>query len=98
MTRIRDLKGLGPRSEDMLATIGIATREALERIGPVRAFLQLSELGLRPSMNLLYAMVGALADESWLNVAKERRVELLLELDGFADLKRMLEDQSASGE
>ena len=96
MTRIRELRGLGPQSEKLLSTIGVATKSDLERLGPIRAYLKLSDTGAKPSMNLLYAMVGALTDQSWLDVAKNERVALLLELEGFADLKRMLEDEGQS--
>ena len=37
-------------------------------------------------------MAGALSGENWLDVAKSQRVALLLELDGFSDLKKMFED------
>lgn len=91
MTRLRDLPGLGPQSEKMLAEIGIETRDDLERIGPVQAFLMLRKQGANPSLNLLHAMTGALSGKSWLDVAQSQRVELLLELEGFEDLKRMFE-------
>ena len=91
MARLRDLPGLGPKSEAMLAEIGIENDADLRRIGPVRAFLMLRKQGRNPSLNLLYAMTGALSGKNWLDVAQSQRVELLLELDGFADLKRMFE-------
>lgn len=91
MTRLRDLPGLGPKSEAMLDEIGIKDDADLRRIGPVRAFLMLRKQGRNPSLNLLYAMTGALNGKNWLEVAQSQRVELLLELDGFADLKRMFE-------
>ncbi|MEL6449385.1 MAG: TfoX/Sxy family protein [Pseudomonadota bacterium] len=92
MARLCDLPGLGPRSEEMLAEIGIKNDADLRRIGPVRAFLMLRKQAMNPSLNLLYAMTGALAGKNWLEVAQSQRVELLLELDGFADLKRMFEE------
>ena len=80
--RLRDLRGLGPRSEDQLRGIGIRTRAELDRVGPVRAWLRLQEQGHRPSLNLLYALVGALQDRDWREVARAERDRLLAEIDG----------------
>ena len=93
MTRLRNLPGLGPQSEKMLGVIRVQTKSDLEQIGPVRAFLRLRQQGAKPSLNLLYAMSGALEGRSWLEIARSRRVDLALELDGYSDLKRQLEKE-----
>ncbi|MEM7612126.1 MAG: TfoX/Sxy family protein [Pseudomonadota bacterium] len=94
MTRLRDLPGLGPQSEKMLAKVGIVDESDLARVGPVRGFLMLRKLGLNPSLNLLYAMTGALSGQSWQETARSQRTQLLLELEGFNDLKRMFEEEA----
>lgn len=97
MQKIRHLKGLGPKSEALLATIGIDSAEQLNEIGPIRAFLKLKEIsGNQPNMNLLYAMVGALEDESWLAIAKHQKFQLLMELDGFQELEKQLRSEGVS--
>jgi len=66
-------------------------RPSLKKIGPVRAFMKLrSECSIKPSLNFLYAMVGALEERHWAGVAKTERGRLLLELDGYQDLERAL--------
>ncbi|MFC3853227.1 TfoX/Sxy family protein [Salinispirillum marinum] len=89
--KLRDLKGLGPASEKFLAEIGINTPDDLRKIGPIRAYMRLKEeTDVQPSLNLLYAMVGALEDSHWTDIAKLERERLLMELDGYRDLEKML--------
>ena len=61
--RMRDLRNLGVKSERALAEIGIYTAEELRRQGAVRAFAELKRAGQAPSLNLLWALAGAL--EPW---------------------------------
>ncbi len=59
--KLRDLKGLGPKSEACLKAGGISSKEELESIGAVSAFIKLKEADdSKPNLNFLYAMVGAL--------------------------------------
>ncbi|MBL3601128.1 MAG: TfoX/Sxy family protein [gamma proteobacterium endosymbiont of Lamellibrachia anaximandri] len=89
--RLRDLKGLGKKSEKCLYEIGIYTRTDLEEIGAIGAFLKMrSECRVEPSMNFLYAMVGALEDKHWLKIAKEEKGRLLMELEGYKELEALL--------
>jgi DNA transformation protein len=61
--RIRDLRNLGPRAESLLAAIGIVSADALRARGALDAYLALRRAGLAKSINLLWALVGAL--EPW---------------------------------
>lgn len=61
--RIRDLRNLGPRAESLLADIGIHSVEALRARGALEAYLALRRAGNAKSLNLLWALVGAL--EPW---------------------------------
>lgn len=94
--KISKLKGLGPKSEKCLNQIGIFTKSDLERIGPVKAFIKLrNECTLmKPSLNFLYAMVGALEDIHWANIAKSEKGRLLMELEGYKELESLLKDES----
>jgi DNA transformation protein and related proteins len=79
-----DLAGrvnLGPKSAAMLARSGIATFADLERLGAVHAFLQVQRCGEPASLNLLWALEGALAGLGWQEVARLHRTSLLLALD-----------------
>ncbi|MFK8052254.1 MAG: TfoX/Sxy family protein [Woeseiaceae bacterium] len=90
LSRIRDLRGLGIKSEAQLAQLGIDTVDELREIGAVPAFLALRKLtGKPPSMNLLYALVGALENKDWRDVAKHERDRLLFDLDGHAELAKV---------
>jgi TfoX-like protein len=74
MTKIRNV---GPKSAAWLRQVGVRTNEDLARIGPVDAFLKVKRAGFRPSLNLLYAMAGALADCHWAELPEDRKQELL---------------------
>lgn len=85
--RIRDLRNLGPRSESMLARVGIESVEALRATGALQAFLRLRRAGVTKSLNALWALVGALEPwpegRDWRDVASgEERLPLLLAVEG----------------
>lgn len=91
--RLRALPGLGPKSEAMLEQAGIRTVAELEELGPVEAFLRVSEVSdAEPSLNLLYALAGAIENRHWTEIARQERGRLLAELDGQRHLRRMLVD------
>jgi len=94
MCKLRDLKGLGPKSEMLLAEAGIKTEAALREIGAIGAFIRLrKECHVKPSLNFLYAMVGALEGEHWLNVARHEKGRLLMELEGYKELELLLNSE-----
>ncbi len=77
---IADLPNFGPKSQLMLEQAGIKTVEQLRKLGAVRAYVQVKSVG-KVSLNLLWAMEGALTDVHWQEVAKHERLRLLLELE-----------------
>jgi hypothetical protein len=84
--RIRDLRNLGPRSEQLLAAVGIRSADGLRRRGAVEAYLALRRLGATRSLNMLWAMAGALdpwpEGRDWRDVAAgDQRLPLLLAVD-----------------
>lgn len=78
---IAELPNLGPKSEAMLHRAGIKTESQLRALGAVRAFVKVRENGASPSLNLLWALEGALTNRPWQTVAREDRLALLLELE-----------------
>ena len=91
MGELSKLKGLGPKSEKCLNEVGITTRKELEEFGAVKAFMKLRREGsIKPSLNFLYAMVGALEDKHWADIAKSEKGRLLMELEGYRELEEML--------
>jgi DNA transformation protein and related proteins len=76
-----DLPNLGPKSRDMLLGAGIRSTRELGRLGSVAAFVKVRQSGARPSLNLLWALEGALTGLPWQVVAKVHRTSLLLALE-----------------
>ena len=56
---------MGPKSAAWLERVGIKNRADLERSGSIGAFLAVRDSGQPSSLNLLYALEGALLDEPW---------------------------------
>jgi len=86
--RIRDLRNLGARSEQMLAQIGVHSAQELRRRGAVRVFFELKRAGITSSLNMLWALAGALEPwpegQHWREVSRGgARLSLLLALDDY---------------
>ncbi len=84
--RIRDLRNLGVRSEQLLAQVGVRDVAELRRRGAVRAFAELRRARVASSLNLLWALAGALEPwpegRHWRQVARgDSRLSLLLALE-----------------
>ena len=64
--RLRDLRNLGPASEQALVRAGIRTPEQLDEVGAAAAFRRLAEAGT-PHLTrvFLWALAGALLDVDW---------------------------------
>lgn len=71
------LRNIGPKSAAWLRQVGLRTREDLEAAGPVEAYMRVRRAGFRPSLNLLYALEGALLDCHWQEVPEPRRQQLV---------------------
>jgi len=69
----------------MLLAAGVDSPGRLQELGAVAAYLQVVDAGLEPSLNLLWAMAGALADCDWRQLPPGQRGKLLLELDQRRD-------------
>ncbi|WP_440224185.1 TfoX/Sxy family protein [Dokdonella sp. MW10] len=81
MSRDVKIRNVGPKSAAWLRQVGVRTHEDLVRVGPVEAFMKVKRAGFRPSLNLLYAMAGAIDDCHWTDLPEDRRASLLLEVD-----------------
>jgi len=79
--RLRDLPGLGPKAEEMLLRVGIDSPDALRRLGSVRAFVRCRQRDPGASLNLLWALEGALSGEHWQVIARRDRTSLLLAVE-----------------
>jgi DNA transformation protein len=80
---ISDLPNLGPKSQSMMEAAGIKTVEQLRKLGSVRAYAKVKATGVSASLNLLWALEGALSGLPWQEVAREHRTSLLLALEQY---------------
>ncbi len=78
---ITDLPNLGPKSQQMLAKAGIHSVEQLRQLGAVRAFVHTKRSTPNTSLNLLWALEGALSGRHWQAVVKQDRLSLLLQVE-----------------
>ena len=71
------LRNIGPKSAAWLRQVGLRTQEDLAAVGALDAFMRVKRAGFKPSLNLLYALEGALLDCHWQEVPEARRNELV---------------------
>lgn len=78
MTTGTKLRNIGPKSAAWLRQTGVRTQEDLEAVGALAAFVRVKRAGFKPSLNLLYALEGAILGCHWQEIPDERRSELVL--------------------
>jgi DNA transformation protein len=78
---LSDLKGLGPKSQAMLAQVGITTIEQLRQKGSVAAYCLAKRANAKVSLNLLWGLESALTAEPWQEIARVHRTSLLLAVE-----------------
>jgi DNA transformation protein len=80
-TPLADVLNLGKVNAGWLQEAGLRTFVDLQVMGSVRAWLLMEALGIKPSLNLLYAMEGALHGSHWLEIKRRCKTELLMQLE-----------------
>ena len=80
---IPTLPNLGPKSGALLARIGIICLEDLRAMGCVEAYCLLKAQGEPVSLNLLWAMYGALNGIKWTQISVETKADLRAQVDAF---------------
>lgn len=78
---LASLRNLGPKSVLMLRQAGISTVKELRELGAVKAYAIVKRSGANASLNLLWAIEGALSGRTWQEVARSDRLSLLLLLE-----------------
>jgi len=79
-TRLKELNGFGPKSEEIFAKIDIFSVDDFMAIDPYVLYGQLLPMkGI--GLNSIYAIIGARENLSWLEVANTRKTEILMRLD-----------------
>ncbi len=70
------LKNLGPASREWLKAIGITTLDDLKALGAVEVYFRLRDRGFPVSLNMVYAVQGAIMGVHWNALPGELRDEL----------------------
>lgn len=78
---LQDLRNLGPKSRDMLIKAGIHNADDLRRVGAVVAYVRTKAIWPGATLNLLWALEGALSGRPWQQVAESDRASLLMALE-----------------
>jgi DNA transformation protein len=92
------LKGLGTASRTLLASAGIDSPRKLAKLGAVESYRRVKAMHpKRVSLNLLWALEGALTGRDWREVARYDRVRLMIELEAINDrAAELATDQATS--
>jgi len=72
------LRNIGPKSAAWLRQTGVRTLDELKEVGALSAYVRIKRAGFKPSLNLLYALEGAILDCHWQEIPGERRSELII--------------------
>jgi len=78
---VASLPGLGPASAAALAKLGVHDVATLRACDAFELYAQLKSAAPTTSLNMLYALIGAQEGVDWRVIARERRSDLLTELD-----------------
>jgi DNA transformation protein len=71
------LRNIGPKSMAWLRQTGVRSLDDLKGVGALAAFVRVKRAGFKPSLNLLYALEGAIMDCHWQEIPDARRSELI---------------------
>lgn len=74
--KISELKNMEPKSTEMLAKIGIHTKDDLESVGAVDCYLMLKNQGFNVDLNMLYALESALLDINSVHLSQDIKQHL----------------------
>lgn len=78
---LAELPNLGPRSAEMLAAIGVTELSQLRELGAVQAYLAVKQNDPNASLNLLWAIAGALNNQRWDRLDQDLKSRLLEQLN-----------------
>ena len=78
---VGDLLNLGPVSGAWLGEIGVLTAGDLNRLGAVAAFLMVKARHADASLNLLYALHGAITGTHWAKLPAATKAKLKRDAD-----------------
>ncbi len=67
---------LGPVSKEWLRAIGVHSLNDLKRQGSVKTYLKVKNKGFNTSLNLLWALEGAILNRPWQSFTTEEKNKL----------------------
>lgn len=74
---LRSLRNIGPKSERLLNLVGIHHLDDIQALGPVVTYLRLkTHFPEEVSLNMLYALQGAMLDIHWMDLPENMKEEL----------------------
>jgi len=79
--RLSDLKGFGPKSEEILAQIGINDVEQFLQMDAFEIYAKLKRNVKGTGLNSIYAIIGAQQDKHWQEIKCEMKEEIIMRLD-----------------
>ena len=79
--KLRNLKGFGPKSEEILAKVNIYDVDGFMKADPFQLYARLKKEVKGTGLNSIYAIIGAQEDIHWQEVARTRKEEILMQLD-----------------
>ncbi|NJN44122.1 MAG: TfoX/Sxy family protein [Anaerolineae bacterium] len=92
MRPVGKLANLGPKSTQWLEAVGIRTEDDLEELGAVEAYRRVkARYPGRVSLNLLWALQGALLDLPWNEIPPDMKEKLRKEF-GLGGLNQGIHD------
>ena len=75
------LRNIGPKSMAWLRQTGVRSLDDLKAVGSLAAYVRVKRAGFKPSLNLLYALEGAILDCHWQEIPDDRRSALIVQAD-----------------
>ena len=80
-SEISKLRNLGPTSEKILNSIDVYTLDDIKELTPVVIFHILKSKGYNVSLNIVYALQGAIMYLHYLEIPEEIKIELKNEIE-----------------
>jgi len=86
MNAAAKLRNIGPKGMAWLRQTGVRSLDDLREVGALSAYVRVRRAGFKPSLNLLYALEGAILDCHWQQIPDERRAELVSQAEAAVAL------------
>jgi DNA transformation protein len=80
------LRNIGPKGMAWLRQTGVRSLEDLREVGALAAYVRVRRAGFKPSLNLLYALEGAILDCHWQQIPDARRTDLVTQAEAAVAL------------